>query len=114
MADAKSAKPTHTTDFIPAVDARHTAFLGNPVIDALVHTVMALGTELWAAKRRAKIVESLLAANRQVSPQAIETYVPTPSEEKAWAAERDEMIKATYGSFTQITHTAGAPPKKNG
>lgn len=114
MADTKLAKPTHTTDFIPAIDARHTAFLGNPVIDGLVHTVMALGTELWATKRRGKIVESLLAAGRQVTPAAIEAYVPTPAEEKAWAAERDAMIKATYGSFAQITQVADAPPKKNG
>jgi hypothetical protein len=112
MADVKSKKPTYTTDFIPASDARHNAFLGNPVIDGLVNTVIALGTELWATKRRAKIVESLLAAKRPVTKETIEAYVPTPEEEKAWQQERDEMIKATYGSFAVAVNTAGAPSTK--
>lgn len=112
MPELKSKRPTHTTVFIPGNDARHNSFLGNPVIDNLVSTVIALGTELWAVKRRNKIVESLLAAKRQVTLEAIETYVPTPAEEKAWAAERDAMIKATYGTFASNTGAPAVTAKK--
>ncbi len=99
MPELKSNKPTHTVDFVATQDGRHVSFMGNPVIDNLMHTVIALGTELWAVKRRSKIVEALLAAKKPVTPEAIETYVPTPEQDKAWTAERDAMIKATYGSF---------------
>ncbi len=115
MPELKSKRPTHTTDFIPGNDARHNSFLGNPVIDNLVSTVIALGTELWAVKRRNKIVESLLAAKRPVTLEAIETYVPTPEEEKTWAADRDAMIKATYGTFaSNVGAPMAAPTKERG
>src|SRR5580698_4244659 len=104
MADSKIDPRTYTTDFIHTSDGREASFLGNPVLDSLVHTVVALGTELWVVKRRAKIVESLLAAKKPVTPETIESYVPTAEQERAWAAERTEMIKATYGIFA----TAGA------
>jgi hypothetical protein len=110
MPELKSNRPTHTVDFIPTEDGRHVSFLGNPVLDNLIHTVIALGTELWAVKRRNKIVESLLAAKKPVTREAIEAYVPTPEEEKAWQAERDAMIKATYGSFA--TNVGGVAPVK--
>ena len=98
MPEVKSNRPTHTVDFIPAQDGRHVSFMGNPVIDNLMHTVVVLGTELWAVKRRGKIVESLLAQKKHVTPEAIEAYRPTPEEEKAWAADRDARIKAAYGT----------------
>ena len=72
MADPKIDPRTHTTDFIHTSDGREASFLGNPVLDSLVHAVVALGTELWVVKRRAKIVESLLAAKRPVTPETIE------------------------------------------
>ena len=99
MPEVKSNRPTHTVDFIPAQDGRTVSFMGNPVLDNLMHTVVALGAELWAVKRRGKIVEALLAQKKQVTPEAIEAYVPTPAQQKAWEEERDAMVKATYGSF---------------
>src|SRR4051812_32711631 len=99
MPEVKSNRPTHTVDFVPTQDGRHVSFMGHPAIDNLMHTVIALGAELWAVKRRSKIVEALLAQKKQVTPEAIEAYRPTPQEEKAWGEERDAMVKATYGTF---------------
>ena len=105
MTEVKVDPRAHTTDYVHTEDGRAHAFLGNPVLDSLVNAVVALGAELWAMKRRSKIVESLAAAKRLPTAEAIEHYLPTPEEEAAWAAERREMIKMTYGMFA----TAGLP-----
>jgi hypothetical protein len=34
-----------------------------------------------------------------VNFDSIESYLPTPEQEKAWAAERDLMIKNAFGPF---------------
>lgn len=98
MPELNSKRPTHTVDFIPG-DTRGRAFLGNPLMDGMVSSIMALGAELWATKRRMKVIESLMAAKRDVTPAAIEAYVPTPDEVKAWEAERDQMVKLTFSSL---------------
>ena len=98
MPDVKSQKPTHTVDFIPS-QTRNAVFLGSPVLDGMMHAILALGAEMWADKRRLKIIESLLSAKRDVTFESIEAYVPTPEQEKAWTAERDQMIKTTFGSL---------------
>jgi hypothetical protein len=96
MADKTASGPTYTVDFIPSA-TRNAVFLGNPTLDNMMHAMLALGAEVWADKRRLKIIESLLSAKREVNFESIETYVPTPEQEKAWAAERDQMIKTTFG-----------------
>jgi hypothetical protein len=98
MADTVSSKPTYTVEFIPSV-TRNAVFLGNPVLDNMMHAIIALSAEVWAGQRRLKVVESLLASKRDVTFESIETYVPTPEQEKAWAAERDLMIKTTFGAL---------------
>ena len=41
--------------------------------------------------------------------------MPTPEEEKTWAAERDAMIKATYGTFaSNVGAPMAAPTKERG
>jgi len=98
MADTTNARPTYTVDFIPST-TRNAVFLGNPVLDNMMHSIIALGAEVWADKRRLKIIEALLASKRDVTLESIEAYVPTPEQEKAWAAERDLMIKSTFGAL---------------
>jgi hypothetical protein len=105
MADATSSRPTYAVDFIPT-STRNGVFLGNPVIDNMMHAIIALGAEVWADKRRLKIIESLLEAKIEVTRASIEAYMPTPEQEKAWAAERDLMIKSTFGALVN----AGNPP----
>ena len=105
MAETTSSKPTHTVDFIPSA-TRNAVFLGNPVLDNMMHAILALSAEVWADKRRLKVIESLLTAKREVTFESIEQYVPTAEQEKAWAAERDLMIKTTFGV---LMNGAGAP-----
>jgi len=65
MAQSKSSRPTHTVDFIPSA-TRDAVFLQNPVLDNMMHAILARGAEVWADERRLKIIESLLDAKRGV------------------------------------------------
>ena len=105
MPELNSKRPTHTVDFSPG-DRRNSVFLGNPLLDGMVTSIMALGAEVWSGKRRLKVIESLLAAKREVTPATIEAYVPTPEEERAWEAERDQLVKLMFGSLV----IKGDPP----
>ena len=111
MAETKSKRPTHTVDFVPG-DTLGAVFLGNPILDNMMHTVLALGAELWAAKRRIKVIESLLAAKKDVTPSTIEAYIPSAEQLAEWTAERDLMIKMTYGKFASGGTPASAPATK--
>ena len=105
MPDASGSRPTYTVEFVPSA-TRNAVFLGNPVLDGMMHAILALGAEVWADRRRLKIIESLMTAKREVSFESVESYVPTPEQEKAWALERDLMVKTTFGAMV----TAGGPP----
>ena len=101
----RPSSPAYTTDFIPS-QTREAVFLGNPLLDKMMHAILALGAEVWADKRRLKVIESLLATKQPVTAEAIETYVPTPEQLKAWAEERDAMIQLAFGG---LVNAGGAP-----
>ncbi len=97
MPSDDSNRKTHTSDFIK-YDIDNVVFYENPVLDNLMTTVIALGSEVWTTKRRVKILESVLA-KQGVSKDLVESYVPTPEEETAWRSERDQFIEKTYGAL---------------
>ena len=94
MATSKTDRPTFTTEHIKA-DVDEVVFLGNPVLDNLMSTVIALGGEIWSTKRRMKILESLLE-EKGVTQEMIEAYVPSEAQVSDWQAERDTFVKRTY------------------
>lgn len=102
MADGAKTTVTHREDFIPpqAPDV----FLGNPVLDNVMSTVIALGSEFWALQRRMNVMEQLLEKNGAVTKQMIEDYRPTEEEMAAWETQRDRFIQRVYG-FLQNTDT---------
>jgi hypothetical protein len=104
---APYSRPTYAVDFIPG-HTREGVFLGSPAFDATVHLSVVLGSEAWAAKRRLKIVESLVAKNVMPTAARIEAYMPTADEEKAWTAERDQFIKDRYTNLIEVA--AVSPP----
>jgi hypothetical protein len=105
MANASNGSADYATDFIPS-QTREAVFLGNPVLDKMMDAILALGAEVWADKRRLKVIESLLAAKQPVTAETIEAYVPTAEQLKAWAEERDTMIQLAFGG---LVNTGGAP-----
>jgi hypothetical protein len=91
----KSDRPTYAVEAIPS-DVKDAVFLGNPILDNVVASIIAMGSELWATQRRLKVMESVMAKNG-ISPQAIEQYVPTPQEAAAWEKDRDRFIDLAFG-----------------
>lgn len=90
------SRPTYAIDFIPS-NTHDSVFLGSPAFDHAVRVNIVLGSEAWVAKRRLKIVESLVARNIMPTAARIEAYVPTAEETKAWSAERDQFIRDNFG-----------------
>jgi hypothetical protein len=113
MADTKFNRPTFATKAIPS-DVNNVTFLNNPVLDNLVSVVVAMGSEVWATKRRIKVMEAVMA-KKGITTEMIETYVPTEEENKAWEQERDRFIDATFNALgNQGSLTASAPFPKRG
>ncbi len=90
-----SERPLYTSDYIVG-DVEKAVFLGNPLLDNLFSSLLAINAETWANRRRTMVLERLLA-EKGVTPEMIEGYMPTPEEEVEWRAERDRFIDMTLG-----------------
>ncbi|MFZ9479175.1 MAG: hypothetical protein EBZ91_00725 [Gammaproteobacteria bacterium] len=88
-------RPTYAVEAIPS-DITNSVFLGNPAVDNLLSCVIAMNAEMWATKRRMKVLESLLA-KKGITQEMIEGYVPTAAETAEWEKERDRFIELAMG-----------------
>lgn len=93
--DLNTDRPTYASDFIKS-DVEKAVFLGNPILDNMVTTMIAVCSELWANRRRTRVLERLLA-EKGISQEMIEGYLPSESEEAEWRAERDRFIEMAFG-----------------
>jgi hypothetical protein len=100
------SRPTYAIDFIPCNTIQEGVYLGSPAFDASVRLNVTLGAEMWAARRRLKIVDSLVAKNVMPTASRVEGYTPTPEENKAWAAERDQFIKDHFGALIETAQNS--------
>lgn len=91
--DVDSGRPTYAADFIKH-DIEEAVFLGHPVLDNLVNVVLALSAEVWANRRRGRIVEALLK-EQGITAEMIENYMPSAEDEAEWDADRARFVKAT-------------------
>lgn len=103
MAKLKTTRPTYTADAIPS-DITEAVYLGNPILDNLVSTVIAMGTEMWETKRRLKVVEAVLE-EKGVTSEMIEQFVPSEEQTAAWEADRDSFIDLAFGPLARIGTT---------
>lgn len=90
----KTDRPTYASDFIPS-DVERAVFLGNPVLDNMMTSLIALGAEVWSNRRRMKVVEVLLA-EKGISSEMVEQYMPTAEQDAEWQKDRDRFIDLTY------------------
>lgn len=90
----KTDRPTYASDFIPS-DVERAVFLGNPVLDNMMTSLIAMGAEVWANRRRMKVVEALLA-EKGITSEMVEQYMPTADQEAEWQQDRDRFIDLTY------------------
>ena len=95
MPTPKTDRPTYAVDAIPS-DVKSSVFLGNGMLDNVVSSLIAMGTELWATKRRLKVVEAVMA-EKGVTPEMIEQYMPSDAQNAAWEADRDRFIDLAFG-----------------
>jgi hypothetical protein len=94
MAQTKDPQ-THVADFIKA-DTDRVVFTGNPHTDNLMTVVIALGAEVWADRKRLRVLERLLETKGKVTREMVEQYVPSSEEQAAWDLERDRMVRRVY------------------
>jgi hypothetical protein len=95
VATPKSDRPTYTSEAIPS-DVTAGEFLGNPVLDNVVSCMVAMNAELWATKRRMKVLEAVLAKSG-VTQDKIEKFQPTEQQAAEWTADRDRFIELVMG-----------------
>lgn len=96
----KTQRQTYATPAKPS-DIDRAVFLGNAATDNLFTAVMAMAAELWAVRRRQKIVEAVLEQKGLATQDLIEKYMPTADETARWEAERDMFVKMIYEPFTK-------------
>ena len=87
-------RPTFTTEHIKA-DVDEAVFLGNPLLDNMLSCMIAMGAEIWSTKRRGKVLESLLA-EKGVTAEMMEAYVPSEEQITEWNTERDAMVRRMF------------------
>lgn len=93
-------RKSYAADFIKA-DTEQAVFLGNPLMDDMMTAIIALGAEVWANRRRTRIIELLMEKEGAVTQEMIEQYVPTEAEEAQLKKERDAFIQITYGHIAR-------------
>lgn len=97
MAAADSKRPTYAVEAVPS-DVKNGLFLGNPALDNLMSCVLAMGAEIWATKRRLHVMEALMA-QKGITEEMLEQYVPSAAENAAWEADRDRFMELTFGAL---------------
>ena len=97
-----SDRPTYASDYIKS-DSEEVVFLGNPTLDNMMTTLVALCSEIWADRRRARVVEKLLA-EKGITREMIEGYMPSAEDEAEWKEERDRFIAAAMDPLMRQAH----------
>ncbi|NKB46139.1 MAG: hypothetical protein GKS03_17905 [Alphaproteobacteria bacterium] len=100
MADSKTQRKSYTADFIKS-DTEQAVFLGNPLMDDMMTSIIALGAEVWANRRRTRTIELLFEKEGAITRDMVEAYVPTAEEEAQLRKERDAFIQITYGHIAR-------------
>ncbi len=100
MATSNSDRKSYAADFIKA-DTQDAVFLGNPLMDDMMTSIIALGAEVWANRRRTHIIELLFEKEGAVTRDMVEAYVPTAEEQAELRKQRDAFIKITYGHIAR-------------
>ena len=100
-----SKRATHATDFF-ATDVDKVKFYEDQMTDNIVTAILTLGSEVWTNRRRTLVLERLLA-EKGVTQEMIETYMPSESEVAEWQVERDRFVTAL---MEPLMRDASLPP----
>jgi hypothetical protein len=108
MATTKD-RVTHTAAYVKS-DTHNAVFMGNPMIDDMMTAIISLSSDLWAVKRRQKVMESLLA-EKGITTEMVENYMPTEAERAEWQSERDTFIRRTFSHMARTAEVAIDAPQ---
>lgn len=97
---SEGGRKSYAADFIKS-DTEQAVFLGHPLMDDMMTSLIAMGAEVWANRRRTHIIELLMEKEGAVTREMVENYVPTAEEEAQFKKERDAFIKITYGHIAR-------------
>ncbi len=75
------------------------SFLGDPVVDSLIESVIALGAELWIERDRRMLLESILEEKGLVARDELESRISSEAERDARSRARAELIERTLGAL---------------
>ena len=105
---AETKHEPHAVPFIKG-DWDKAVYTDNPHTDNLMTVVLALGAEVWTVRRRMMVLEKVLE-EKGVSPEVVESYVPSKELGLAWDQQRDEFISRTYSALTRMTAKLPSTP----
>jgi len=88
----------HVRD-LPGFDRGDPQYYRDPMIDRLMDIVLALGAELWVTRDRQTVMEHLLATEGKVTPELIETFVPSPEMAANQVLARKDLASRLYGDL---------------
>ncbi len=77
-------------------------FLGDRRLDALLEVVLEVTAQLWVARRRSTMLESLLADKGILTPAEVEQYQPSAETAAALRATRGEFVGAIFRSLAEL------------
>lgn len=98
MSNDRLAREGHTVDYIASKTRSH-AFSDNPVIDNLLSTVVALGSELWVNRRRQLVIEKILESKGILKLEEIEAFDPDAETGRDWETQRNEFLDRLYSEM---------------
>jgi hypothetical protein len=77
-------------------------FLGDRRLDALVDVLLETAAQLWVAKRRGAMLESLLVEKGVFTPDELEQHLPSAADAAALRAARGEFVGTIFRSLAEL------------
>ncbi len=77
-------------------------FVGDPVVDRLLETVVALTGEVWIERDRRAVLESMLAAKGIVSADEIEQHTLSDAERASREQELSDLVARVLGPLRSV------------
>ena len=84
-------------------------FFPDPALDRAMGMVMTLAAELYVARDRLRVLESVLVERGVLEPGELERFEVPPSQQAEWDADRDAFVKALMDNVRGVQVSKGAP-----
>lgn len=98
--DLETDRPTYAREFLKS-DVDKVAFYDHPMIDNIVTSILALGSEIWSNQRRTLVLERLLE-EKGITRDMVESYMPTDQDVAEWQTERDRFVERALSPLMRV------------